>query len=368
MRFVICPIFIFKKKISKTAKMLHMIKNFNGATKMTETIQKLKPLVVIALGGNAIIRGKQTGTYEEQVQNITDTCHQIMKIIKKGYRIVITHGNGPQVGNIILQMEAGSKEPYNRPILPMHVAGAMTQGQIGYLIQQILGNLLYLEGSSSISDHNMRVETLCIITQNIVSINDPAFINPSKPVGPFLTQEEADVAKKTHPNFTYIEDAGRGYRRVVPSPNPIAINEKDQINSLLIDGYVIIVSGGGGIPVIKNPDGTLTGVDAVIDKDLAGAVLADNVSADVFAILTDAEQVMTDFKGPNERGLSHITVKQLEDLLSKGAFGDKLKGSMGPKLEAARRYLRSGGKKVIITSPNLAADALDGKAGTTITP
>ena len=333
---------------------------------MSETIPKLKPLVVIALGGNAIIRGKQVGTYEEQVQNITDTCKQIMKIIKKGYRIVITHGNGPQVGNVMLQMEAGSKEPYNRPVLPMDVAGAMTQGQIGYLLQQILGNLLYTEGPPSRLNPHKKVETLAVITQNIVSKDDPAFKNPSKPVGPFLTKDEADRAKKLHPDFTYIEDAGRGYRRVVPSPNPIAINEKDQINSLLIDGYVMIVSGGGGIPVIKNADGTLSGVEAVIDKDLAGAVLADNVSADVFAILTYAEQVMLDFKGPNEKGITHITVKELEDLLSKGAFGDKLKGSMGPKLEAARRYLRNGGKKVIITSPMLAADALDGKAGTTI--
>lgn len=334
---------------------------------MSDLIQKLHPLVVIALGGNAIIRGKQLGTYEEQVQNITDTCEQIMKIIKKGYRIVITHGNGPQVGSVMLQMEAGSKEPYNRPLLPMDVCGAMTQGQIGYLIQQILGNLLFKEGPPSRLDRTKKVKTLAVVTQNIVSKDDPAFSKPSKPVGPFMTKEEADKAKQRHPNYTYIEDAGRGYRRVVPSPNPIAINEKDQINSLLIDGYVMIVSGGGGIPVIQNPDGTITGVEAVIDKDLAGAVLADDVKADVFAILTDAEQVMIDFKGPNQHGIDHITVKELENLLSKGAFGEKLTGSMGPKLEAARRYIRNGGKRVIITSPKLAADALDGKAGTTIT-
>ena len=333
---------------------------------MSEMIEKLKPLVVIALGGNAIIRGKQTGTIEEQVDNITDTCKQIMKIIKKGYRVVITHGNGPQVGSILLQMEAGSKDPYNRPILPMDVAGAMTQGQIGYLIQQILGNLLLVDGPPSRLDPTKKVKTLAVVTQNIVSKDDPAFKSPSKPVGPFLTKKEVETAKKTHPEFTFIEDAGRGYRRVVPSPNPIAINEKDQINSLLIDGYVMITSGGGGIPVIKNDDGTLKGVEAVIDKDLAGAVLADDVSADVFAILTDAEQVMLDFKGPNERGIDHITVKQLEEYLSDGSFGTKLTGSMGPKLDAARRYIRNGGKKVIITSPKLAADALDGKAGTTI--
>lgn len=331
-------------------------------------LEKLKPLVVIALGGNAIIRGKQTGTYEEQIANITETCNQIMKIIKKGYRVVITHGNGPQVGSVMLQMEAGSKEPYNRPVLPMDVCGAMTQGQLGYLIQQILGNLLLTEGPPSRLDPNKKVKTLTVVTQNIVSKDDQAFVKPTKPVGPFMTKEEMEEAKSRHPNFTYIEDAGRGYRRVVPSPDPIAINEKDQINSLLIDGYVIITSGGGGIPVIKNDNGTLKGVEAVIDKDLAGAVLADDVSADVFAILTDAEQVMLDFKGPNERGIGQITVKQLEAYLADGSFGDKLTGSMGPKLNAARRYIRSGGKRVIITSPRLAAEALDGKAGTTITP
>ena len=330
-------------------------------------VAPLKPLVVIALGGNAIIRGKQKGTYEEQVENVKETCQQIMKIIKKGYRIVITHGNGPQVGNIMLQMEAGNKDPYNRPVLPMFIAGAMTQGQIGYMIQQQLGNLLFTEGPPSRLDASKKVKTITVVTQNVVSKDDPAFKNPTKPVGPFLTKDDSEKAKHMNPEFTFIEDAGRGYRRVVPSPNPIAINEKDQINSLLIDGYVMITSGGGGIPVIQNNDGTLTGVDAVIDKDLAGAVLADNVKADVFAILTDAEQVMLDFKGPNEKGLDKITVKELENLLEKSAFGDKLKGSMGPKLEAARRYLRDGGKKVIITSPALAAEALDGKAGTTIT-
>ena len=331
-------------------------------------LEKLKPLVVIALGGNAIIRGKQTGTYEEQIQNITDTCSQIMKIIKKGFRVVITHGNGPQVGSVLLQMEAGSKEPYNRPVLPMDVCGAMTQGQLGYLIQQILGNLLLTEGPPSRLDPSKKVKTLAVVTQNVVSKDDPAFKNPTKPVGPFMSKEGMEEAKKRHPDFTYIEDAGRGYRRVVPSPEPIAINEKDQINSLLIDGYVIITSGGGGIPVVKNDDGTLKGVEAVIDKDLAGAVLADDVSADVFAILTDAEQVMLDFKGPNEQGIDQITLKQLESYLSNGSFGDKLTGSMGPKLNAARRYIRNGGKKVIITSPKLAADALEGKAGTTIIP
>lgn len=330
--------------------------------------QKGQSLVVVALGGNAIIRGNQFGTIDEQIQNITDTCRQILKIINKGYRIIITHGNGPQVGNVMLQMEAGSKEPYYRPVLPMDVCGAMTQGQIGYLIQQILGNLLLTEHSSNNNDSSRIAKTITVVTQNIVSKEDPAFKKLSKPVGPFLKKEEADKAKNLHPDYVFIEDAGRGYRRVVASPTPIAINEIEQINVLLRDGYVPIVSGGGGIPVIRNEDGTLKGVEAVIDKDLAGALLANKLNADVFAILTDADQVMLDYKGPNEKGLSNITVGELNSMLDEGAFGNKLKGSMGPKLRAARKYLENGGKKVIITSPNLAADALDGKKGTTIIP
>ena len=322
----------------------------------------LKPLVVIALGGNAMIKGKQRGTVEEQIENITETANQIMKVIPK-YRVVITHGNGPQVGNLMLQMEAG-----DRPVLPMDVCGAMTQGQIGYMIQNILGNLLLKEGPPSRTNPEEKITVSTIVTQVVVSKDDPAFQNPTKPVGPFYSKEQAESIKSEHPEFTIIEDAGRGYRRVVPSPNPIEIHEKAQVNTLLNAGFLVVASGGGGIPVIRNEDGTVKGVEAVIDKDLAGERLAVDVNAEIFAILTDTDKVFLNFNTPDAKGLDSITRAEVEKYLEDGAFGTSLKGSMGPKLRAALRFLEDGGKKVIITSPEKAADALEGKAGTTITP
>ncbi|MFX0124425.1 MAG: carbamate kinase [Candidatus Hodarchaeota archaeon] len=327
----------------------------------------LKPLVVIALGGNAMIRGKQRGTIEEQIENVMETAKQIMKVIPK-WRIVITHGNGPQVGNLMLQMEAGSEPPSNLPVLPMDVCGSMTQGQIGYLIQNILGNLLVTEGPPSRLDHSKKIKVATIITQVVVSQEDPAFQNPTKPVGPFYNKEQVDRIKEEHPDFTIIEDAGRGYRRVVPSPDPIEIYEKDQVNDLLEAGFILVASGGGGIPVIKNPDGTVTGVEAVIDKDLAGERLAIDTKAEAFAILTDTDKVYLHYKTPQQKGVDKMTVVEVERYLKDGTFGDKLKGSMGPKLKAAIRFIKDGGKKVVITTPELAAAALDGEAGTTIVP
>jgi carbamate kinase len=327
----------------------------------------LKPLVVIALGGNAMIRGKQRGTIEEQLENITETAKQIMKVIPK-WRIVITHGNGPQVGNLMLQMEAGSHPPYNRPVMSGDIAVAMTQGQIGYLIQNILGNLLVSEGPSSRLDPSKKIKVATIITQVVVSKDDPAFQNPTKPVGPFYTKEQADRIQANHPEYVIIEDAGRGYRRVVPSPDPIEIYEKDQVNDLLKAGFILVASGGGGIPVVKNPDGTVTGVEAVIDKDLAGERLAIDTQAEAFAILTDTDKIYLHYNTPQQREIDRMTVVEVEKYLEEGAFGDKLKGSMGPKLKAAIRFLKEGGKKVVITTPELAAAALDGEAGTCIVP
>jgi carbamate kinase len=327
----------------------------------------LKPLVVIALGGNAMIKGKQRGTMGEQVENITQTANQIMKVIQK-YRVVITHGNGPQVGNLMLQMEAGSHAPFNRPVLPMDVCGAMTQGQVGYMIQNILGNLLLKEGPPSRLNPNEKIKVTTIVTQVVVSKDDPAFQNPTKPVGPFYTKEEADKISSEHPDFTIIEDAGRGYRRVVPSPDPIEIYEKDQVNKLLDAGFIVVASGGGGIPIIVNEDGTVQGVEAVIDKDLAGERLSIDVQAEIFAILTDTDKVYENFNTPEAVGIDQMTISELEKKLEEGAFGSKLKGSMGPKLQAAIRFIKDGGKRVIITQPELAADALEGKAGTTIIP
>jgi len=326
-----------------------------------------KPLVVIALGGNAMIRGDQRGTIEEQKENVTKTAHQIMDIIKKGYRVVLTHGNGPQVGSLLLQQEAGL-EMHDRPPLPMDVCGAMTQGQIGYLIQNLLGNQLVTKGPRSRLDPEKPIKISTLITQVVVDKDDPAFENPSKPVGPFYDKEEAEEIKEEHPEYKVIEDAGRGYRRVVPSPIPVQIYERDQVNALLDNGFIVVASGGGGIPVIKKDDGTIEGVEAVIDKDFAGERLASDTDANIFAILTDAEQVMLDFNTPDARGIGKMTRDELKEKLEAGAFGDSLTGSMGPKLKAAIKFLDNGGEKVIITTPELAADALEGKAGTTIVP
>ena len=327
----------------------------------------LKPIVVVALGGNAMIKGKERGTIEEQIINITETSKQIMKMFSS-HRVVITHGNGPQVGALMLQQEAGSHSPFDRPIMPMDICGAMTQGQIGYLFQNILGNLLVTEGPPSRLDPNKKIKVVTIVTQVVVSRDDPAFKNPTKPVGPFYTKEEAEKITAEHPDFTIIEDAGRGHRRVVPSPDPIEIYEKDQVNKLLEAGFIIIASGGGGIPVIQNEDGTVQGVEAVIDKDLAGERLAVDTKAEVFAILTDTDKVYENFNTPEATGIHQMTLIELEKKLEDGSFGSKLKGSMGPKLKAAIRFIKDGGKKVIITRPELAADALEGKAGTTIIP
>ncbi|MHA1945823.1 MAG: carbamate kinase [Candidatus Hodarchaeales archaeon] len=327
----------------------------------------VKPLVVIALGGNAMIQGKQKGTIEEQIENVTETARLIMKVIPK-YKIVITHGNGPQVGNIMLQMEAGSHAPYDRPVLPMDVCGSMTQGQIGYLIQNILGNLLLTEGPSSRINPDEKIKVATLVTQVVVAKDDPAFKNPTKPVGPFYSKEKAEKIAEDHPEFTIIEDAGRGYRRVVPSPIPIEIHEKDQVNTLLKAGFIVVASGGGGIPVVKEDDETVSGVEAVIDKDLAGEQLALDVEAEIFLILTDTDKVYLDFNTPNSKGLDKLTLSEAEKFLAEGKFGANLKGSMGPKLNAALQFLKDGGKRVIITRPDLAADALEGKAGTTIVP
>lgn len=326
-----------------------------------------KPLVVIALGGNAMIKGKQRGTITEQIENVTKTAEQIMKIIKQGFRIAITHGNGPQVGTLLLQHEAGLKM-HDRPALPMDMCGAQSQGQIGYLIQNILGNMLVTDGPRSKFDASKPIKISTLVTQVVVSKDDLAFKNPTKPVGPFYTKEQGDKVKEENPDFTIIEDAGRGYRRVVPSPDPIEIYEKDQVNALLKDGFIVITSGGGGIPVIKNDNGTVTGVEAVIDKDLAGERLSVDTKANVFAILTDTEQVMLYYNTHEAKGVDKMTVGELEKHMEDGAFGNKLKGSMGPKLKAAIRFIKDGGERVIITKPELAADALDGKAGTTIIP
>jgi carbamate kinase len=312
-----------------------------------------KKTVVVALGGNAIIQPGQEGTFEEQMVNVHVTCEQLAHMVESGdYRVVVTHGNGPQVGNLLLQNEAGKDVAAPMPLFAL---GAESQGFIGLMIQQNLGNLLAEMGKGDIP-------IATIVTQMVVGKNDPAFPNPTKPVGPFYSEEEAK-ALESDKGYNVREDAGRGWRRVVPSPDPIEINEKAAIRQLVEAKSIVIASGGGGIPVIRE-NGKLVGVDAVIDKDLAGERLAVDVGASIFMILTDVDSVRLNYNTPDEKVLSNITIDEAKKYAEEGHFA---KGSMEPKVRAAVRFVEAGGEKAIITSLDQAVAALEGNAGTTIT-
>ena len=312
-----------------------------------------KKVVVIALGGNAILQPGQKGTFEEQMANVHATCEQLAQMVVSGkYKIVVTHGNGPQVGNILLQNEAAKDVACP---MPLFVCGAESQGLIGLMIQQALGNLLAAGDRGGIP-------LATVVTQVVVDKNDPAFRNPTKPVGPFYTEDEARTLQEQK-GYDVREDAGRGWRRVVPSPDPLEIHEKDAIRCLVDARAIVVASGGGGIPVIREGR-ELRGVDAVIDKDLAGQRLAADVGASVFMILTDVDQVKLNYKKPEETGVLKMTTADAERYAADGHFA---KGSMEPKVRAAIRFVEAGGERAIITSLHKALDALEGTAGTTIT-
>jgi len=306
--------------------------------------------IVVALGGNAILQPGQFGTIVEQRHNVDVTAEAIAELIRRGHQVVVTHGNGPQVGNILIQNEEASDLV---PAMPLDVCGAESQGQIGYMIQQSLHNRLHALGIDK--------PVVTVVTQVVVDPHDPAFQNPTKPVGPFYTKEKADelIAAK---GWVMKEAGAKGWRRVVPSPQPKAIFERDSVRSLINSGAVVIASGGGGIPV-KEEVGLLTGVEAVIDKDLAGERLAHDVGADIFIILTDVEQVALNFGTPEQKNLSRLTLTEAEQYAKEGHFKA---GSMGPKVEAARRFVANGGEQAIITSLHKAVEALEGRAGTVI--
>ncbi len=311
-----------------------------------------KKTVVVALGGNALLQVGQKGTFEEQMQNVYNTVEQLADMVLSGkWCLVITHGNGPQVGNILLQNEAGK---HLVPPMPMDVCGAESQGMIGYMIQQALHNVLARRGRPDIP-------VVTVVTQVLVDKNDPAFQNPTKPIGPFYTKEEA-LRLKEEKGWHVVEDAGRGWRRVVPSPDPKAIVEKEAIRILVENHAIVIASGGGGIPVIKE-NGSYRGVEAVIDKDLAGERLAEDVGAQVFLILTDVDRVRLNYRKPNEVALSRMTVSEAKKYLAEGHFA---KGSMEPKVKACVRFVEAGGEVAIIASLNQATAALEGRAGTQI--
>lgn len=306
--------------------------------------------VVIALGGNAILQPGQAGTLEEQRANISTACQQIAEIVGRGYQVLLSHGNGPQVGNLLLQQEAakGRVAP-----MPLDLLGAMSQGQIGYLFQQELGRQLRAR--------QIAKPVLSVVTQVVVAPTDPAFANPTKPVGPFYQEAEA-AAMVAAGNGPMAADAGRGWRRVVPSPAPLEIVELEAIRSLVDAGAIVIACGGGGVPVVQSPEG-LTGVEAVIDKDLAAQRLAMALGAEVLLLLTGVPKVYLHFGTPKQESLDRITVNEAQRYLAEGHFPA---GSMQAKVEGAIQFLQAGGERAIITSLEDAIAALDGKAGTEI--
>ncbi len=313
-----------------------------------------RKLVVIALGGNAIKQAGERGTTEEQMKNVDTAAEQIAKISMAGYKIVITHGNGPQAGSLLIQQEEGSSLV---PAQTLTAVGAMTQGQIGWMFQNRLAYHLQKLGKDA--------PVCSVVTQVEVSSEDPDFQDPSKPVGPFYT--EADAKKHASEKGWIVKEVKPGveksWRRVVPSPEPISIVEERAINSLLTERVIVIASGGGGIPVEKAADGSWAGVDAVIDKDRAGFKLSQAVKADKFMILTDVENVYINFNKPDQKALQDISLDEAQSYLDEGQF---FKGSMGPKVEACMRFVKWSGNEAIITSLDKALDALEGKTGTRI--
>ena len=308
---------------------------------------------MITLGGNAILPARGTGTFEEQLSITRVTMEPIARLVKEGVTVVLSHGNGPIVGNILIRNEAVRDQI---PPMPLDVCGADSEGGIGYMMQQALQNELHRLG--------LERTVVTLVTQVVVDERDPAFRRPTKPIGPFYTQERARTLAREK-RWTVVEDAGRGYRRVVPSPKPLEIVEIGAIRKLVEDGMIVIAAGGGGIPVSRQWDGSLHGVEAVIDKDLASSLLARLLGAETLVIVTGVERVAVHFGRPEQRDISAASASELERWLGEGHFPP---GSMGPKIQASIEFVRGGGSSVVITSPEKIREALEGRAGTKIRP
>jgi carbamate kinase len=308
-------------------------------------------LIVIALGGNALLRRGQKGTFEEQYHNVKETVTKVADLIERGYKIVMTHGNGPQVGATLLRHEAAKSVV---PALPLDACGAETQGFIGYMIQQALRNELKSRGIDKY--------VVTIITRVIVDKHDLAFHNPTKPIGPFYSKEEAAKVKEQKPELVIKEDAGRGYRRVVPSPDPKIIAERSAIRALVDAGFVVVACGGGGIPIIEE-NGHAVGVEAVIDKDLGAQRLATLIGANILVILTDVEGAYINYGTPKQELIREASSGKLKNYLREGQFKE---GSMAPKVEAAIRFVESGGERAIIAALGSLTEALEAKTGTQV--
>jgi len=311
---------------------------------------KRKELVVIALGGNALIKRGQRGTVYEQFANAREALTDVAELVKQGYSVVITHGNGPQVGNIVIRTEAALGKAYD---VPLGVAVAESEGEIGYMLQQTLRNKLRAAG--------VKKEVVTVLTQVVCDRNDPQLKNPTKPIGPFYSKEEIERVKNR--GIKIIEDAGRGYRRVVPSPIPLDIVEKNAIKKLIKEDVIVIAAGGGGMPVYIDENNNLEGIDGVVDKDFATAVLAEKIKAKAMVILTSVETVYLNFNSPQQKPLRKMTVSEAKKYLKEGHFAE---GSMAPKIRASIQFLERGGEKVVITSIDNLVKAMSGETGTII--
>jgi len=310
--------------------------------------------IVVAIGGNSLIRDEAHKSVSDQYESVVETAKHLADIIETGARLVIVHGNGPQVG-FILRRSAISHQAAGLHEVPLSSCVADTQGAIGVQIQQALDIELKKRG--------VKKQTVTIITRVVVDENDPRFQNPSKPIGSFFDSDKIEEVKKTYPDWTLVEDSGRGYRRVVPSPLPKAVVELDIIKNAVENEYVVIACGGGGIPVVEKEDGYYM-TDAVIDKDLASALLSEKISANQFIISTGVQHVCINFGKPDEIKLEKVTVSEMEKYVEEGHFAA---GSMLPKIEAAIDFLKNGGEEVIITAPEYLKDAIEHKTGTIIT-
>jgi len=308
-------------------------------------------IAVVAVGGNSLIRDERHKTVPDQYAATVETAKHIAGMIEKGWNVVLTHGNGPQVGFILRRSELALHELH--PV-PLDYCGADTQGAIGYMFQRALHN--------EFSKRGMNKQAATVVTQVLVDKNDPAFQTPSKPIGSFMSAEAA-ARKRAEEGWAMVEDAGRGWRRVVPSPLPKKIIERDAIETLIRGGFIVICSGGGGIPVIENENGQLEGVEAVIDKDYAASILANTVKADLFLISTAVEKVALNYNKPDQKWLDALSLAEAKKYLAEGQFH---KGSMGPKIQAIIWYLEAGGKEALITNPENLERALAGETGTRI--
>lgn len=313
----------------------------------------MKKVAVVAIGGNSLIKDPAHQTVPDQYAAAHETCIHIAGMIEQGWNVAIGHGNGPQVGFILRRSELARHELHE---VPLDFCGADTQGAIGYMLQQNLYNEFRRRG--------LNKQAATVVTQVLVDRSDPAFKNPTKPIGSFMSEEDARKRRELE-GWDVVEDAGRGWRRVVPSPLPVRVIERDAVKELIDAGFVVITVGGGGIPVVEDEQGNLVGVAAVIDKDYASSLLANSIGADLLLISTAVEKVALNYDKPNQRWLDQMTVAEAKQYMAEGHFAP---GSMKPKIQASIWFLERGGREALITNPENIERALEGKTGTRIVP